>query len=157
MKLTSPAFAQGEGIPTKYACDGEDISPALQWENAPKETKAFVLILHDPDAPARNGFTHWLVYNIPPNVMRIEEDISRQPIVPGMGVQGKNDAGKIGYIGPCPPSGTHRYVFRLYSLRRELDLESGANYQQVIAAIEGALIEQAELVGTYSKAGQQVA
>jgi Raf kinase inhibitor-like YbhB/YbcL family protein len=157
MQLTSPAFAQREPIPRKYACDGENISPALQWQNAPKETKSFVVILHDPDAPARNGFTHWLLYNIPPTVDRIEENVPGQPSVASLGLQGKNDAGKFGYMGPCPPSGTHRYVFRLYSLRRELTLEPGANYHQVIAAIEGALIEQTELVGTYSKSAQQVA
>ena len=157
MQLTSPAFANGQAIPKRYACDGENISPAIAWDGAPKETKSFVLILHDPDAPARNGFTHWLVYNIPPNVSRIEENVAKEPSIPGLGLQGKNDTGKIGYMGPCPPSGMHRYVFRLYSLRRELVLGPGANYSELMEAIAPELIEQTELMGTYSKTGERAA
>jgi Raf kinase inhibitor-like YbhB/YbcL family protein len=126
IQLTSPAFAQGGSIPKRYTCDGDNISPALSWKDAPKETKSLVLILHDPDVPARNAFTHWLLYNIPPNVSRIEENVPGQPEVAGLGLQGRNDAGKIGYMGPCPPLGRHHYFFHLYSLRRVLNLEPGA-------------------------------
>jgi Raf kinase inhibitor-like YbhB/YbcL family protein len=103
MKLTSPAFSHGSSIPSQFTCDGKDISPALSWTNAPKKTKSFVLIVHDPDAPRKGGFTHWIVYNIAANVNRIAENVSRNASIPGMGLQGKNDSGRIGYMGPCPP------------------------------------------------------
>lgn len=157
MQLTSAAFSHGEAIPTRYTCEGEDISPELSWSDAPKATKSFALILHDPDAPRENGFTHWLVYNIPPNVAAIEPNLPKEPVVSGTGMQGRNDAGEIGYMGPCPPSGTHRYFARLYALRDQLDLNPGASYPDVISAMEGKIIDQTELLGTYAKGSQRAA
>jgi Raf kinase inhibitor-like YbhB/YbcL family protein len=157
MQLKSSAFSHGEPIPKRYTCEGEDISPDLSWSEVPKETQFFALMLHDPDAPRVNGFTHWVLYNIPRNVTSLEADLPRQPVIPGIGMQGKNDAGRIGYMGPCPPSGTHRYFARLYALREPLPLEPGASYQQVLSAMEGKIIGQAELLGTYSKRSQKAA
>jgi len=110
-------------------------SPEFYWEGAPRETKTFVLILRDPDAPRTNGFTHWLLHNIPPNITRISENLSKQNPAVDRGPQGKNDSGKLGYIGPCPPSGRHRYFARLYALRKELDLPPGASPMEVRVAL----------------------
>lgn len=157
MQLTSSSFEQGGAIPAQFTCEGKDISPELDWKDAPRETKSLALILHDPDAPIANGFTHWVLYDIPPSVHQIEVNRPREPKIAGFGVQGKNDAGKIGYLGPCPPSGTHRYFFRLYALRSALALDPGATRQDVEAAIEGHVIEEAELMGTYRKAQAKAA
>jgi Raf kinase inhibitor-like YbhB/YbcL family protein len=116
-----------------------------------------VLIVHDPDAPKADGFIHWIVYDILPDVSEIPEHTPRQAVLQGVGTQGRNDSGNIGYMGPCPPSGTHRYFARLYALRDTLNLEPGATYQQLLAAMEGKVIEQAEYLGTYSKEGAKAA
>jgi Raf kinase inhibitor-like YbhB/YbcL family protein len=157
MKLTSPAFGHGKAIPSQFTCDGKNTSPELSWTDAPQATKSFVLVLHDPDAPRADGFYHWVMYNIPPRVDRIPENAPTHATLPGLGVQGANDAGRIGYMGPCPPSGTHRYFFRLYSLKESLDLKPGANYKDVLSAIEGKIIEETELMGTYAKGAQRAA
>jgi hypothetical protein len=135
----------------RYTCEGENISPELSWEGAPPETKSFVLIVHDPDAPRTNGFTHWMLYNIPPTATEIPENIPEGPRVSGLGLQGKNDAGKIGYVGPCPPSGTHRYFIRLFALQKELDLAPAAAAPELQSAMHDHIIGQAELMGTYAK------
>lgn len=157
MKITSSAFSEGGAIPSEFTCEGRDISPELSWSDAPKATKSFVLVLHDPDAPMANGYYHWVLYNVPAHVNRIPENVSRDASLPALGLQGTNDGGKIGYMGPCPPSGTHRYIFRLYSLKTSIDLEPGANYKDVLSAIEGEIIEQAELKGTYAKRARKTA
>ena len=157
MRLTSAAFNAKGTIPTRYTCEGDDISPELSWSDAPAQTKCFVLVLHDPDAPRANGFVHWLVYNIPPSVTRVEENVSRQATVPGLGLQGKNDAGTIGYVGPCPPRGMHRYFFWLYALRKQLDLPAGASYEQLKSEMNAWIIEDAELIGTYARRGRTAA
>lgn len=151
MRLLSSAIQNGEPIPQRFTCEGENISPELYWEGAPQETRSFVLILHDPDAPRDDGFTHWLLYDIPPTVTHIPEDISQQAPVAESGLQGKNDSGKLGYTGPCPPSGRHRYFARLYALRKKLDLPPGATPTEVKLALEGKVIEQTELMGTFAK------
>jgi Raf kinase inhibitor-like YbhB/YbcL family protein len=151
MRIRSSAFGQDERIPTRYTCEGEDISPEISWEEAPEKTAAFALILHDPDAPRTDGFTHWMVYNIPRNVTHIPEKLPEGPRVSGVGLQGKNDGGKVGYLGPCPPSGTHRYYLRLFALRQELDLGPAATATEVQLAMHDHIIEQAELMGTYAK------
>lgn len=153
MRLISADFLEGKPIPKKFTCDGENVSPHLRWEDAPKETKSFILILHDPDAPKKDGFTHWVLYDIPASTREIPENASKeQGRIPSLGTQGKNDAGKFGYIGPCPPSGVHRYFLRLYALRRELDLEPGATRAQVNIEMEPYIIEEAETMGTYARA-----
>jgi Raf kinase inhibitor-like YbhB/YbcL family protein len=155
MRLLSSAIREGEPIPRRFTCEGENISPEFYWEGAPRETKAFVLILHDPDAPRNDGFTHWLLYNIPPNITRISENLSKKSPAVDSGLQGKNDSGKLGYVGPCPPSGRHRYFARLYALRKELDLPPGASPMEVRSALEGKVIEQTELMGTFAKGNGQ--
>ena len=149
MQLTSSVFQQGAEIPSYYTSDGEDASPELSWKDAPAETKSFALIVHDPDASRPGGFTHWVVYDIPPETGHIEENVPDTERVSGLGTQGKNDGGKIGYIGPAPPSGTHRYFFRLYALDAMLNLGIRATHKQVMDAIKGYVLAQAELMGTY--------
>lgn len=151
MRLSSSSFNAGGAIPALFTCEGKDVSPELEWKDAPRETKSLALIVHDPDAPMANGFTHWVVYNILPDVTHIEANQPRGPKVVDLGMQGKNDAGKIGYTGPCPPSGTHRYFFRLYALRDELALDPGATREEVESAMQGRVLEEAELMGTYAK------
>ncbi|HEU5451701.1 MAG TPA: YbhB/YbcL family Raf kinase inhibitor-like protein [Terriglobales bacterium] len=157
MQLTSSAFRHGESIPQQFTCEGDNTSPEFSWKEAPKETKSFVFLIHDPDAPRKDGFAHWVLYNIAADVADLVANVPRRPVVPGVGLQGKNDSGKIGYTGPCPPSGTHRYFARVYALKQKLDLQPGATYKDVIAAMEGKIIEQAELMGTYAKAIQRAA
>lgn len=156
MQLTSSAFQQDTLIPQRYTCEGQNISPEFAWKDAPKETKSWAFVIHDPDASRRDGFAHWVLYNIPGDVATIEENVPAQrAVVPGLGMQGKNDSGKIGYTGPCPPSGVHRYFARVYALRQGLDLQPGATYEQVVAAMQGKIIEHAELMGRYSKRMQK--
>ena len=157
MELRSTAFQAGGAIPTRFTCEGDDISPDFSWRDAPPETKSFVLILHDPDAPRAGGFTHWVVYNIPAGTSHIEENIPQQATVAGLGVQGKNDSGEIGYMGPCPPSGTHRYFARLFAVDRELDLKPGLYHRDVYSEMQGHIVEQAELMGTYAKKCERAA
>ena len=144
MKITSSAFHEGANIPSKFTCDGSDTSPPLQIAGVPSGAKSLVLIVDDPDAPS-GLFTHWLVWNIPPQTGSIAEGSAPQ------GVQGANDFGKSGYRGPCPPPGTHRYSFKIFALDREMELRSGAKRSQVDAAMKGHVIAQGELVGRYAK------
>lgn len=157
MQILSPAFHSGGNIPRRFTCEGDDISPQLLWTDAPKETKSFALVLHDPDSPRHNGFTHWVMYNIPPSVTALDENVPRQPAISGLGTQGKNDAGNIGYKGPCPNTGKHRYIFWFFSLRTELNLQPGATYEELKSALEGKIIEQTQLMGTYMKGEEKAA
>jgi Raf kinase inhibitor-like YbhB/YbcL family protein len=150
MELMSTSFQTGAEIPSYYTSDGEDASPELSWRDAPSKVQSFVLIVHDPDAPRPAGFTHWVVYNIPPETNHIAENVPDTEVVSGLGMQGKNDAGKIGYMGPAPPSGTHRYFFRLYALDTRLDLSVRATHKEVADAMKGHVLAQAELMGTYA-------
>ena len=157
MQLTSSSFQQGSEIPSHYTSDGEDVSPELSWRDAPAQTKSFVLIVHDPDAPRPGGFTHWVVYNIPAETGHIDENVRATERVTGLGMQGKNDGGKIGYMGPAPPSGTHRYFFRLHALDTVLDLSVRATHKEVTDAIKGHVLAQAELMGTYQNKRERAA
>jgi len=144
MKVTSSAFQGGANIPSKFSCDGANSSPPLQISDVPSEAKSLVLIVDDLDAPS-GLFTHWAVWNISPQTSTIAEGS-----VP-KGVQGTNDFGKSGYDGPCPPSGTHRYYFKIFALDRELDLPLGAKRGQLDAAIKAHVIVQGELMGRYAR------
>jgi len=144
MKITSSAFQEGGNIPSKFSCDGADTSPPLQIADVPSEAKSLVLIVEDPDAPS-GLFTHWAVWNVSPQTSTIGEGSTPK------GVQGTNDFGKSGYGGPCPPSGTHRYYFKIFALDLELDLPFGANRGQLDAAMKGHVIAQGELMGRYSR------
>ena len=151
MELKSSAYRAGSAIPVRYTCDGDNISPAMAWKGAPARTKSFALILHDPDAPSRGGFTHWVIYNMDAKLNQLVENIPRQGNVARVGMQGKNDAGQIGYMGPCPPSGTHRYVARLYALDATLRLNPGATQKEMETAMRGHILETATLIGTYAR------
>ncbi len=144
LKLTSPAFGDNGMIPAKYTCDGDDINPELLVEGIPKEAKSLVLIMDDPDAPV-GTWDHWIVFNIP-LVSKIEENS-----VPSGAVQGTNSFRKLDYGGPCPPSGTHRYMFKLYALDATLDLAEGANKADVENAMEGRILAQTKLIGLYKR------
>jgi len=146
MELSSPAFASGGKIPASHTCDGDDMSPLLRITNVPDGTQALALVMDDPDAPM-GTFDHWLVWNIPPDTTGIPEGTEPE------GVQGKTDFGKLGYGGPCPPSGTHTYRFKLYALDQQLDLPQGANKEQLSRAMEGHVLAQAVLKGNYSRSG----
>jgi len=144
MKITSSAFQQGGNIASKFSCDGPNTSPPLQISDVPSGAKSLVLVVDDPDAPS-GLFTHWAVWNISPQISRIPEGSTPK------GVQGTNDFGKSGYGGPCPPSGTHRYYFKIFALDRELDLPSSAKRSQLDAAVKGHVIAQGELMGRYAR------
>lgn len=144
MKITSSAFQEGANIPSKFTCDGADTSPPLQIADIPSGAKSLALIVDDPDAPG-GLFTHWTVWNIPPQTSAVGEGSAPK------GVQGTNDFGKSGYGGPCPPSGTHRYYFKIFALDRELDLPFGAKRGPVNEALKGHVIAQGELMGRYSR------
>ncbi|ARV60873.1 hypothetical protein BZZ01_21645 [Nostocales cyanobacterium HT-58-2] len=151
MEIRSPAFFIGNTIPFKYTCDGENISPPLQWEAPPQGTESFVLIMDDPDAPNRT-FTHWIVYNIPADKRELPEGVTQQPKLSNGSFQGENSFGELGFGGPCPPkNGAHRYFFRLFALDRKLDLPARASKQQVLAAMEGHVLDKAELMGRYAR------
>jgi hypothetical protein len=144
LKLASPAFQDGGNIPDKYTCQGEDVNPPLEIENIPEGTKSLVLIMDDPDAPA-GTWDHWVMWNIPVT-SRIAENS-----VPEGAVQGKNSWGRSSYSGPCPPSGIHRYIFKLYALDATLNLDSSSGKGEVEAAMEGHILAQTSLTGLYSK------
>lgn len=150
MKLESSAFNANAAIPAKYTCDGDDRSPALSWDDPPEGTRGIALIMDDPDAPGRT-FVHWVLYDLPPDVRQLPESVPSDPLLPTGGVQGKNDFGRYGYGGPCPPGGTHRYVFKLYALDTVLDLSPGATKNQVLEALDGHILAGAELIGQYSR------
>ncbi|MEM3669604.1 MAG: YbhB/YbcL family Raf kinase inhibitor-like protein [Nitrososphaerota archaeon] len=149
--LSSKEFSDGQVIPTKYTCDGLDVSPPLQWEGYPPDTKSFVLIMEDLDAPA-GIFTHWLIYNIPGNIDRLEEGVVKIEKLPNGIMQGINDFKEVGYGGPCPPPGKpHRYIFRMYALDELLDLKPRLSKQELLNSIKNHIIGTAELSGIYSR------
>ena len=145
MKLTSTDFSNNQPMPKKFTCEGEDINPGLIIEGAPLNTKSLALIMDDPDALI-GTWVHWVAFNIPVT-KRIEENS-----VPG--IQGITNSGKNEYHGPCPPSGTHRYFFKIYALDKELDLPAGTSKGQLEKAMQGHILDKAELVGLYKREGR---
>ncbi len=150
LAISSTAFASGQPIPPKYTCTGENVSPPLAWTGAPSATRSFALILEDPDAPS-GTFVHWVTFNIPATSSGLPEAVSPKGSQPAAGVQGRNGGGQTGYTGPCPPSGVHRYFFKLYALDTSLDLTSGGSADQLRKAMQGHILAQGELMGTFSK------
>ena len=144
ISITSPSFQTGGDIPPKFTCNGTNVSPELQISSVPNEAKSLVLIVDDPDAP-RGLFTHWIVWNVDSKTTRVAENSS-----PTAGVQGINDFGKRNYGGPCPPSGTHRYFFKIFALDTKLELKPGARRAELDAAMRGHILAQGELMGRYS-------
>ncbi len=150
MKIESSGFTASQPIPQKFSCEGADISPPLAWSGAPPGTTTFALIADDPDAPA-GTWVHWVLFNLPASTTSLPEGVAKTDSAAG-GVQGKNDFGNIGYGGPCPPPGKpHRYFFKLYALDTSLSLSAGARKQDVEKAMQGHVIAQAELMGTYQR------
>jgi len=150
IKITSSAFEDGGMIPAKYTCDGADVSPPLQWDAVPEGTKSIALICDDPDAPM-GTWVHWVLFNLPAGTKELAESIPTDKTLPDGAKQGLSDFGRIGYGGPCPPSGTHRYFFKIYALDAEVDLEAGANKRQLLGAMEGHIIAQGQLIGKYKR------
>ena len=149
-QLISTAFAAGEKIPRKYTCDGDDISPPLQWSDAPQNTQSFALISDDPDAPV-GTWVHWVLYNVPGTSTSLPEAVPKQDELPDGSRHGRSSWGRSAYGGPCPPGGTHRYFFKLYALDTVLDLAAGAGKEQLLQAMEGHILAQTELMGLYSR------
>ncbi len=142
MKIKSPEFSNNSYIPSKFTCQGQDVNPELNIEEIPDQTKSMAVIVDDPDAPM-GTWVHWVVYDMP-----VTERIG-EGTVPGK--QGMNDFGRLSYGGPCPPSGTHRYFFKAYALDRELELDDGISKGELEKAMEGHILDQAELVGLYKR------
>lgn len=149
--LRSDAFDADQPIPSRFTCDGDDMSPALSWTDTPPQARSFALIMDDPDAP-RGVFTHWVYFDLPATTHALPEAVPKSQRPENGGVQGTNDFDKIGYGGPCPPAGSpHRYRFTLYALDEVLGLEPGASKQQVLTALEGHIVGEAQIVGTYQR------
>lgn len=145
LTVTSTAFRESETIPSRYTCDGEDLSPSLTWSGAPQGTASLALIADDPDAPS-GTWVHWVLFNLPANQDTLPEGVT------DLGVRGKNDFKRLGYGGPCPPRGRpHRYYFKVYALSAQLQLEEGASKAQVEKAMGGLILAQGSLMGRYSR------
>ena len=151
LALSSSVFKEGGTIPAKYTCDGEGVSPPLTWGEPPVGTQSFALIMEDLDAPA-GVFTHWVLFNVPQDSRGLPEGVPTQAQLSSGALQGRNDFQGIGYGSPCPPVGSpHRYRFTLYALDRQLELEAEASKRQVLDAMQGHILAQAQLVGTYQR------
>ena len=150
IRLTSTAFNEGEMIPAKYTCDGANVSPPLSWTGAPEKTKSLALIADDPDAPGKT-WVHWVVYDLPASANSLPENVAKQETISSGGKQGTTDFKKIGYGGPCPPSGTHRYFFKIYALDDETELKPGATKDELLKAMEGHTVAQGQLMGKYKR------
>lgn len=145
VNILSPAFDNNKKIPSKYTCDGENISPPLSFSNISQNTKSLVLIVDDPDAPSKT-WVHWVIFNISPEISEIAEGSA-----PTGAIEGMTDFGSTGYGGPCPPSGVHRYVFKLYALDSMLDLPKTATKEDIEKKMNGHVLEKAELIGLYER------
>lgn len=150
IKLTSAAFKEGQPIPRAYTCDGVNVSPPLEWSGVPANAKTLAIVCDDPDAPA-GTWVHWVLYNLPASNIGLVENVPTTENLKAGGFQSTNDFEKIGYGGPCPPGGTHRYFFKLYALDGELSLPAGATKAETLKAMEGHIVAQTQLMGTYSR------
>jgi Raf kinase inhibitor-like YbhB/YbcL family protein len=148
--LTSSAFTEGAMIPKKHTCDAEDISPDLKWSGVPQGAKSLALICDDPDAPV-GTWVHWVLFNIPADVTALPAGIPADATLKNGARHGKNDFRKLGYGGPCPPGGTHRYYFKLYALDTVLNLEGGSTKAQLLAAMKGHILAEGQLMGKYKR------
>ncbi len=148
--IKSTAFHEGEMIPSKYTCEGQDVSVPLEWQSAPSTAKSLALIADDPDAPA-GTWVHWVIFNMPPAAAGLPENVPPKESLSNGALQGKNDFGNYGYGGPCPPGGTHRYYFKLYALDSMLKLSAGITKAELLKAMEGHIVAQAQIMGRYSR------
>jgi hypothetical protein len=158
LRIASPAFGEGGAIPAMFTCEGVDRSPALSISGAPPGTKSFALIVDDPDAPdpeaPRKTYVHWVLYNIPPATTGLDEGIAPTDLPLGT-LQGRNDSKRTGYVGPCPPIGQHRYFFKLYALDKVLSDLKEPTKDTLLSAMKAHVIGEAQLMGTYVKAGNR--
>jgi Raf kinase inhibitor-like YbhB/YbcL family protein len=150
IQVMSSAFEEGGPIPQRYTCDGEEISPPLSWESVPEGTQSIVLIADDPDAP-RGTFVHWVLYDLPANARELPEDTPRDKILANGARQGINDGGDFGYMGPCPPSGTHRYFFKVYALDTRVNLPPGNRKADLLKVMEGHILAQGQTISKYGR------
>jgi Raf kinase inhibitor-like YbhB/YbcL family protein len=150
LQVASASFKEGQLIPRQYTCDGVNISPPLEWSGVPKSAKTIALVADDPDAPG-GTWVHWVFYNLPAANIGLVENLPADESLKAGGFQGKNDFGKIGYGGPCPPSGTHHYYFKVYAVDSKLSLKAGATKAELLKAMEGHIVGQGQLVGTYAR------
>ncbi|UCG48528.1 MAG: YbhB/YbcL family Raf kinase inhibitor-like protein [Phycisphaerales bacterium] len=150
IKLTSSAFEDGGMIPSKYTCDGDDVSPPLKWDNVPEEARSIALICDDPDAPM-GTWVHWVLFNLPAEARELSENVPSDDTLANGARQGLTDFGRVGYGGPCPPGGTHRYFFKIYALDVEIELSSKARKRDLLSAMEGHILAQGQLVGKYKR------
>jgi Raf kinase inhibitor-like YbhB/YbcL family protein len=150
LNVSSTAFSAGQPIPLQYTCKGKGISPPLAWSGAPAGAKSLALIMDDPDAPM-GTFVHWVVYNLPAASSGLPEAVTEGTNLPDGTVQGANSAGRSGYTGPCPPSGTHRYFFKLYALDEVLEPLANTSKEQLLKAMQGHILAQGELMGTFKQ------
>jgi len=151
MKISSASFSAGEMIPKEFTCDGPDASPKLNWTEPPAKTQSFALIMDDPDAPA-GTWVHWVLFNLPADTRELAEGVAKQEQLANGARQGRNDFGKIGYGGPCPPPGNpHRYFFKLYALNAKLNLKASSAKTDVEGAMKGHILAHAETIGKYGR------
>lgn len=150
MKLISPGFLHQTLMPSVYTCDGQNISPQLNWDDLPTGTQSLALIMDDPDATS-GTWVHWVIFNIPYSTNSLQENFSKERELPNGARQGNNSSGKIGYTGPCPPSGTHRYIFKLYALNQILDLQPGITKEDLLNAMQSNVLAEARLIGLYQR------
>ena len=150
IKIISTAFEDGGMIPSKYTCDGEDISPPLHWEAVPDGTASIAIISDDPDAPV-GTWVHWVLFNLPPDTKELKEKFPDDETLPDGTRQGITDFGATGYGGPCPPSGTHRYYFKIYALDKKIDVATIVDKTQLLQEMEGHIIGQGQLIGKYQR------
>jgi len=150
IKITSPTFKEGDMIPKKYTCDDQNISPPLVWTSVPEGTKSIALICDDPDAPFRTC-VHWVLFNLPPDITELSEGVPPEKELDNGAKHGATDFARLGYDGPCPLSGTHRYYFKLYALDKEIALAPGATKSQLMEVMEGHILGQGQLMGKYQR------
>ncbi len=150
IEISSTAFQHEGKIPSQYTCDGKDVSPPLTWEKGPVGTQSYVLISDDPDAPI-GTWVHWVLYNIPPEISELPENVPAVEILDNGAIHGVTDFGRIGYGGPCPPSGTHRYFFKIYALDTVLSLSSRSSKRDVEGAMQGHILAEGKFMGNYKR------
>jgi hypothetical protein len=150
IKITSPAFKEGEPIPIRYSCNDVNVSPPLNFEELPEDTSSLALILEDPDASG-GIFTHWIIFNLPAETKMLKEFMMGRELMDDGSKHGLNSFGLVGYSGPCPPGGTHRYFFKIYALDEKLDLPPLIRRDEFLEAIEGHILDQGELMGTFTR------
>jgi Raf kinase inhibitor-like YbhB/YbcL family protein len=151
IQLTSPAFGHGSRIPDAYTCEGEDVSPPLRWSGCPVEARSLALVCDDPDAP-RGTWVHWVLFNLPREAVELAQGVPAVQELPSGARQGRNDSGRIGYMGPCPPPGKpHRYFFRIYAVDITLSLAAGVTKAELERALDQHILGQGTLMGVYQR------